>query len=110
MAQSPPLPLFTHHAHVLLLLAEQPFLRTRDIAVTLDVTERTVQAIVADLVRAGYLVRTRHGRRNRYAIRHDRLRRAAQPDAAIVSQLAADVEATARPDRRGYPDSAIDEV
>ena len=34
-------------------------------------TERTVQAIVADLETAGYLTRTRTGRRTRYTVNHD---------------------------------------
>ena len=34
-------------------------------------TERTVQAIVADLEAAGYLTRTRTGRRTRYTINRD---------------------------------------
>ena len=35
--------------------------------------ERTVQAIVADLEAAGYLTRTRTGRRVRYTVNHDSL-------------------------------------
>ena len=34
-------------------------------------TERTVQAIVADLEAAGHLTRTRSGRRTRYTVNHD---------------------------------------
>jgi DNA-binding transcriptional regulator PaaX len=34
-------------------------------------TERTVQAIVADLEAAGYLTRTRTGRRTRYTVNRD---------------------------------------
>ncbi len=34
-------------------------------------TERTVQAIVADLEAAGYLTRTRSGRRTRCTVNHD---------------------------------------
>jgi hypothetical protein len=36
-------------------------------------TERTVQAIVADLEAAGYLTRGRIGRRNRYTVNPDSL-------------------------------------
>ncbi len=35
------------------------------------VTERTAQAIVADLEAAGYITRTRTGRRTRYAVNTD---------------------------------------
>jgi hypothetical protein len=62
----------TNHAHVLLLLARDPDLRMRDAAVAVGITERAVQRIVHDLELAGYLVREREGRRNRYQVRQDR--------------------------------------
>jgi DNA-binding MarR family transcriptional regulator len=40
-------------------IARNPEARIRDIAAVADLTERTVQAIVADLEEAGYLTRTR---------------------------------------------------
>jgi DNA-binding MarR family transcriptional regulator len=40
----------------------------RDIAETVGITERAAQRIVADLVEAGYVQRTRVGRRNRYSV------------------------------------------
>ncbi len=58
----------TNHAHVLLAIAGDPEVRMRDVAVTVGVTERAVQTIVADLEAAGYLARTRVGRRNQYAV------------------------------------------
>ncbi|MFJ3582007.1 helix-turn-helix transcriptional regulator [Streptomyces sp. NPDC090127] len=60
----------TNHARVLLAIARDPGVRLREVALRCGVTERTVQAIVADLEAAGYLTRTRadDGRRNRYAI------------------------------------------
>ncbi|MBD3934129.1 MarR family transcriptional regulator [Streptomyces chumphonensis] len=58
----------TNHARVLLCLARDPEARLRDVASVIGITERSVQLIVADLERAGYLTRTRVGRRNRYAI------------------------------------------
>ena len=60
----------TNHARALLCVAEDPGVRLRDVATTLGVTERTAFGIVADLVGAGYLVKRRDGRRNRYEIRH----------------------------------------
>ena len=62
---------FTNHAHVLLCIARQPDVRVRDLAVRVGITERAAQRIVADLVTAGYLERSRDGRRNRYAVRAD---------------------------------------
>jgi hypothetical protein len=42
--------------------------RLRDIAAVLDITERSAYAIVTELADAGYLVKTKDGRRNRYEI------------------------------------------
>jgi len=58
----------TNQAHVLVCLAEEPDVRGRDIATRVGITERAVQAIVADLVADGYVTRTREGRRNRYRV------------------------------------------
>ena len=58
----------TNHAHVLLCVARDPGTRLRDVAEQVGITERAAQRIVADLVDAGYLVRTREGRRNRYEL------------------------------------------
>jgi hypothetical protein len=65
----------TTHARAMLLLADQPDARLRDLASELGVTERTAFGIVADLSDAGYVVKERDGRRNRYHIqRHLPLR------------------------------------
>src|SRR5262249_62355124 len=48
-----------------------PDARIRDISPVVGLTERTVQAIVADLEAAGYLTRTRVGRRTRYTVDPD---------------------------------------
>lgn len=58
----------TNHAHVLLCLARDPEARMRDVASRVGITERAVQKIVADLEKAGYLTRSRAGRRNRYTL------------------------------------------
>lgn len=58
----------TNHAHVLLCLARNPEARMRDVASRVGITERAVQKIIADLEEAGYLTRSRDGRRNRYAL------------------------------------------
>ncbi|MBK5268538.1 MAG: winged helix-turn-helix transcriptional regulator [Acidimicrobiia bacterium] len=58
----------TNHARALLLIARDTDARLRDIASEMDVTERTAYAIVADLAKAGYVVKERDGRRNRYHI------------------------------------------
>ena len=63
--------LLTGHGHVLVEIAGNPDARIRDISRVVDLTERTVQAIVADLEAAGYLTRTRIGRRTRYTVNPD---------------------------------------
>jgi MarR family len=58
----------THHARVLLLVARDPGVRLRDIAASLDITERSAFGILTDLVEAGYVVKEKNGRRNRYHV------------------------------------------
>jgi DNA-binding MarR family transcriptional regulator len=58
----------TNHTQVLLCLAENPDVRLRDVAEVVGITERAAQRILADLVEAGYVDRTRIGRRNRYTV------------------------------------------
>jgi DNA-binding MarR family transcriptional regulator len=61
----------TNHTQVLLCLAQDPHVRLRDVADRVGITERAAQRIVADLVEAGYVDRSRSGRRNAYTIRRD---------------------------------------
>ena len=58
----------TNHARALLCIAHDPGTRLRDIAARLDITERSAHGIIADLTAAGYLVKQKDGRRNRYQI------------------------------------------
>ena len=68
--------LLTNHAWVLLCIAHDPGVRLRDIAARVGVTERTAYGIVSDLAEAGYVVKQKDGRRNRYQIQaHLPLRR-----------------------------------
>ena len=68
--------LLTNHARVLLCIAHDPGVRLRDIAARVGVTERTAYGIVTDLTEAGYVVKHKDGRRNRYQIQaHLPLRR-----------------------------------
>ena len=61
----------TNHARVLQTIAADSAIRLRDIAAQAGVTERTAAQIVRELERAGYLTKTRNGRRNHYEIRED---------------------------------------
>jgi hypothetical protein len=65
--------LLTGHGHVLVEIARNPEARIRDISAAAGLTERSVQAIVADLEDAGYLTRTRIGRRTVYTVNPDSL-------------------------------------
>jgi len=58
----------TNHGRALLLIAHDPDVRLRDIADSLSISERRAYGIVDDLTRAGYLVKERLGRRNRYQV------------------------------------------
>jgi Mn-dependent DtxR family transcriptional regulator len=66
----------TNHARVLACIAQDPGVRIRDIAATLDIAERNAFGIVRDLTSAGYVLKDKDGRRNRYGIQvHVPLRR-----------------------------------
>jgi DNA-binding IclR family transcriptional regulator len=58
----------TNHARALVCIAEDPQVRLREIAQRIGITERAAQSLVNDLVDAGYVIRKRVGRRNRYEI------------------------------------------
>ena len=58
----------TNHAHVLICLARAPEMTLREVSLAVDITERAVQRIVADLEQAGVLKHVRSGRRNQYEI------------------------------------------
>jgi hypothetical protein len=58
----------TNHGRALLCIAANPDVRIRDIATSLGITERRAHGIVADLSDAGYLIKSKEGRRNRYEI------------------------------------------
>lgn len=61
----------TNHSRVLMVITQDPTVRLRDIAATLDITERAAQRIVTELVDEGYLSRRREGRRNVYTVHLD---------------------------------------
>jgi DNA-binding Lrp family transcriptional regulator len=58
----------TNHAHVLLCITEDNNARLRDLAERVEISERAVKRIVADLEHTGYISRKRFGRRNRYEV------------------------------------------
>jgi hypothetical protein len=79
----------TNHSRVLLCIAHDPGVRLRDIAATVGITERSAYGIVTDLTAAGYTVKQKDGRRNRYQIQaHLPLREPASREPAIGEVLA----------------------
>jgi hypothetical protein len=80
----------TNHARVLLCIARDPGARLRDIAASLGITERSAYGIVTDLAAAGYVVKQKDGRRNRYQVQaHLPLPEPASREPAIGELLAA---------------------
>jgi hypothetical protein len=79
----------TNHAHVLICIAQDPGIRGRDIADRVGITERAAQGIVSDLVKEGYVTRTRIGRRNQYEVHPDLpLRHPVEQDHKVEELLA----------------------
>jgi hypothetical protein len=61
----------TSHTRVLLTVEQDPELRIEEIADAADIAVRSAYRILAELVEAGYLQRTRVGRRNHYELNRD---------------------------------------
>ncbi len=61
----------TNHARVLVCIAHDPGIRLRDVASTVNITERSAFAIIDDLISGGYVAKQKEGRRNRYRIQLD---------------------------------------
>src|SRR5712692_5563104 len=79
----------TNHARVLLRIAQDPGARLRDIAAAVGITERSAYGIVTDLTVAGFVVKHKDGRRNRYQIQaHLPLPEPASQEPAIGDVLA----------------------
>jgi hypothetical protein len=99
----------TNHGRVLLCIAHDPGVRLRDIAAMVGITERSAYGIVSDLAAAGYAVKQKDGRRNRYQIQaHLPLPEPASQQLAIGEVLALLAGATAgRELTRGNQPEAI---
>ena len=87
----------TNHGRVLLCIAHDPGVRLRDIAASVGMTERSAYGMVTDLAAAGYAVKQKDGRRNRYQIQaHMPLPEPASQQLAIGEVLALLAGASAR--------------
>jgi hypothetical protein len=68
-SQAPPAWTFlTNHGHVLVCIAQHSDIRISRIADLVGIGERAAHRIVGDLVRDGYVLRKKDGRRNTYAV------------------------------------------
>jgi hypothetical protein len=89
----------TNHARALVCIAHDPGIRLRDIAAALDITERGAYGIITELAEAGYVVKEKAGRRNRYEIQgHLPLRGSIGRERTIAEVLDVLVEASGPPD------------
>jgi hypothetical protein len=79
--------LLTGHGRVLVEIARDPQARIRDISPVVGLTDRTVQAIVSELEAAGYITRTRVGRRTQYTVNPDSPFRHSAQDGLQVGPL-----------------------
>jgi hypothetical protein len=93
----------TNHARVLLAIARDPGARLRDIAAVLGITERSAYGIVTDLTAAGYVLKHKDGRRNRYQIQAHR----PLPEPASQAPVIGDVLAVLLGDSPGSPVPAV---
>jgi DNA-binding transcriptional ArsR family regulator len=78
----------TNHALVLCLIAQQPRITAREIALTIGITEKATRNIINDLEADGYVTKTREGRGIRYGINPELpLRHEMQEDKAVGDLL-----------------------
>lgn len=90
----------TNHARALACIARDPGVRLREIADLLGVTERRAFGIVNDLAEAGYVVKDKDGRRNRYRIQSHlplRVRVGREPTIGEVLGVLVDASTTESP-------------
>lgn len=77
----------TNHGAVLALIAQHGRITAKEIAETLQLTERPVRRIIAELEAAGYLRKQRVGRSNWYRVRYDLPLRRPLPREVAVGDL-----------------------
>ncbi len=65
----------TNHAHVLIVLNQNPEMVLREVAALVGITERAVQRIIYDLQVGGIIEREKVGRQNRYRIMEEQAMR-----------------------------------
>ncbi len=96
----------TNHAHVLLCVSQDSGIRLRDIAAAVGITERGAHKVLSDLIEAGYVLRERHGRRNRYKVKPELPLRHPLVREREVGELLETLSRAERPSRTGELQSA----
>ena len=91
----------TNHGHVLLAIATTPDRTVAELADRVGITPRTTLSILKDLEQAGYLERTRVGRRTQYRIDRHRHFRSQLAAGHEVGELLAIFAPEEQPDERG---------
>ena len=78
----------TKHAVVLSIIAKNPRITALELAGELDLTERVVRKLIAELYETGYISKKKEGRRVKYSINPDKpLRQETHDDIAVGNLL-----------------------
>ncbi|MBN1380782.1 MAG: winged helix-turn-helix transcriptional regulator [Deltaproteobacteria bacterium] len=78
----------TNHAVVLSCLAQHPRITAHEMVLEIDISERAIRRIIADLEEAGYITKEKEGRRVRYRVNYQsNLRHITQRDKVIGDLL-----------------------
>ena len=79
----------SNHGHVLVLVAREPGILLSELGQRVGITERAARSILRDLEDAGYLTRTKVGRRNTYEVHAEgRLRHPEESETQVSDLLA----------------------
>jgi len=77
----------TNHGMVLAAIARHPRSTARELGDDVGITERTAHKIIQDLEEAGYITKTKAGRKNKYTIHPDMPLAEEATDAAVGELL-----------------------
>lgn len=77
----------THHAHLIIQVAQNPDATLEELAASVGISTRSAVTILNDLEAAGYLERERRGRRNHYVLHGERPLRHPSNAAHTVDEL-----------------------
>jgi DeoR/GlpR family transcriptional regulator of sugar metabolism len=77
----------THHAAILVLMANHPRITARELSNRVGVTERTVRTIISELEQDGYITKKHEGRSVNYTVNPNRSLRHCSQNDKLVGQL-----------------------